>query len=434
VVKTERFISIEQTNLIILAIRLVSISGSVVWAVSPQLYTVNCNKAYLILVYNIIIFIYTAFFILRLFIKQKGDSSCYFCLSMFLLDDIVISYFIYITGGASSPFYSGYFVTIAFSAFVLGTRMALFTAVFGAASYIIATSYYGIGAYNTLEIIYRIVPLFIIAFPTGILSNIAEKHIREIDSLNETLNKQNVQLEESLNKIEKMQKQLLKREKEKAFLDLTESIAHRFRNPLMSIGGMADVMEKKIKKSKDTLGIEKYVQHIKTESKKLSQLLDNFLQMSDTSVNMKFASIQKIVDDVFEKFEHKMASYNIKLKKNIDAKIPPIRIDEKRFKIALSNIIEESIETMKNGGTLSLDIHVNENNDEKVLEIEIADTSVGMPKEILENIFKPFESGGDVKKGVSLPIAKHSIELIGGILEVDSKIGKGTTFKIILPI
>ncbi len=433
-VKTERFISIEQTNLILLTIRLISVTGGIFWAIMPQLYTVNCNKLYLIFIYNVIIAIYALFFIVRFFVQKKDDKTCFFCLFTFLFDELVISYFIYATGGETSPFYSGYFVIISFTAFILGTRMAIITALFGGVSFVFANSYYGIGLYNILEYVYKIAPFFIIAYPTGILSDIAEKHIKEIDTLNDTLNAKNKELEESLNKIESMQKQLLKREKEKVFLELTENVAHRFRNPLMSIGGMADLIEKKIKNTDNESNIKKYVEHIKIESKKLSILLDNLLQMSDTSIELKFASIQKITNKVLEELQDKINSYNITIKKDVDEKIPPTRIDERKLYIALRNIIDESLESMKSGGTLTIKVIHSKEEKDGMIEISIKDTGLGIPKEILENIFQPFKSGGDVKKGVALPIAKHSIELIGGVLQIESKVGEGTVFKILLPV
>ena len=68
------------------------------------------------------------------------------------------------------------------------------------------------------------------------------------------------------------------------------------------------------------------------------------------------------------------------------------------------------------------------------MEIDISDTGMGMTKAMLKNLFKPFESGGDVKKGIGIPIAKHTVEMMGGSLEVKSEVGKGTSFKIILPV
>lgn len=430
--RTERFISIEKTNLLILIIRLVSVSGAVLWAVTPQLYVVSCSKIRLIFIYNFIITIYTAFFIVRFFITEGSRHKCYFCFMTFLFDEVVISYFMYNTGGSSSPFYAGYFVTITLSAFVIGTKFAVFVSIFGAVSFIVSQQYYGLGIYNAIDMLYRVVPFIIIAFPTGLLSDVLEKYVGKINQLNDTLRIRNIELEQSLKKIANMQKQLLEREKEKAMLDLTENVAHRLRNPIMTIGGMADILDKKIDKVEGAKDFKKYVDYIKVESRKLAMLSDNLLHMSNTKVVLKFASIPQIVNKVLDSFKEKIRKKNIELKTDIDIKIPPIRIDEQKLSVALINIIENSIESMTGGGTLSVKLHYGLTK-EKTIEINISDTGLGMTKEMLKNLFKPFKSGGDVKKGIGLPIAKHSIELIGGILEVDSKPGVGTKFKIVLP-
>lgn len=430
--KTERFISIEQTNLLILAVRLISVAGAIIWATMPQLYVINCNKIHLVFIYNLIIAAYTLFFIVRFFIPEGENRACNFCLASFLFDDLVVSYFIYNTGGSTSPFYSGYFVIITITAFVLGTKPAIITAVFGAIAYSVVQTYYGLGFYNAIEIFYRIIPFVIIAFPTGILSEALSKHMNKVNQLNETLKNKNLELEESLKTIENMQKQLLKREKEKAVLELTENIAHRLRNPIMSIGGMAEILDKKIDKIESAKELKKYANYIKIESRKLSSLSDNLLQMSDTSIDMKFVSIPQTINRILNRYTELIKRYNIKLNMDMDFNIPPIRTDEKKLKLVIRNIVENSIENMKTGGILSIRIkHLIK---DKILEIDISDTGMGMTTAMLKNLFKPFESGGDVKKGIGIPIAKHTVEMMGGALEVKSEVGKGTSFKIILPV
>ena len=430
--KTERFISIEQTNLLILAVRLISVSGAIIWATIPQLFVINCNKIHLVFTYNLIIAAYTLFFIVRFFIPEGENRACNFCLASFLFDDLVVSYFIYNTGGSTSPFYSGYFVVITITAFVLGTKPAVITAVFGAISFTVVQTYYGLGLYNAIEIFYRIIPFVIIAFPTGILSNALSKHMDKVNQLNETLKDKNLELEESLNTIENMQKQLLEREKEKAVLELTENIAHRLRNPIMSIGGMAEILDKKIDKIESARDLKKYADYIKIESRKLSSLSDNLLQMSDTNIDMKFVSIPQTINRILSRYTELIKRYNIKLNIDMDFNMPPVRIDEKKLMLVIRNIVENSIENMKTGGVLSISIkHLIK---DRIVEIDISDTGMGMTKAMLKNLFKPFESGGDVKKGIGIPIAKHTVEMMGGSLEVKSEVGKGTSFKIILPV
>ncbi len=431
-VKTERFTSLEYINILILILRLVSVSGAVIWAIIPQLYIVTPNILHIIFVYNLIIAVYVLFFIVCFFFPEGGKRTAAFFFVSFLFDEVVIAYFIYNTGGSSSPFYSGYFVVITLSAFMLGTRLALLVALFGIATFIVSQTYYGLGLYNAIELFYRTFPLIIIAFPPALLSDALKRHAEQINRLNEKLRKKNEELENSLKQIERMQKRLLEGEKERAMLELTESIAHRLRNPIMSIGGMAELLERKMEKRHMDKELKKYADYIKTESRKLSMLSDNLLQMSSTSLNLKPVSLQKVIRELIEEFKDRLRRNNIGLKIGMDETVEPVVVDEERLRIALRNIMDNSIESMKESGELRISLKRNSREGRDVVEIEIADTGGGMSQETLESLFKPFESGGDVKKGIGLPIARHSIEMMGGRLEVASQIGKGTKFRIIL--
>ncbi len=432
-IKTKQFIDITKTNLLILSVRLFSVAGAILWVTNPNLYIATINKQHLIYAYNAIIFVYISFFIVRLTLPRSTVKCEYFCLFTFIFDQIVISFFTYNTGGFSSPFYSGYFVVITFSAFVLGIRNAFVTAFFGALFYVIFNYSYGIGLYNIADILYRIVPFFVIAYPTGVLSDRLEKHLIEIEKLNNQLKERNIKLQETLKEMEEMHKQLIKHEKEKAMLDLAESVAHRLRNPLMSLGGIATILDKKIKKGSDLSELQKYVEYIKNESKNMSELLNNLLEMSDRNIQLSFVSIENLINNVLNEFKENIKQNNIEVDINLEKDLPPIRTDKNKLKISLRNIIDNCIKAMKHGGKLTIQAKRAEGI-ENALEITIKDTGPGIPKDILKNIFEPFESGGSVKKGIGLPLAKHSIEILGGELYIESEIGIGTTFKIILPM
>jgi len=313
-IKTKQFIDITKTNLLILSVRLFSVAGAILWVTNPNLYMGVINREHLIYIYNGIIFIYVLFFIIRLIIPRFTTKCEYFCLFTFIFDQIVISYFTYNTGGFSSPFYSGYFVVITFSAFVLGTKNAILTAFFGALFYLIFNYPYGVGIYNLADVAYRIVPFFLIAYPTGVLSDKIESHLFQINSLNDQLQEKNEKLQETLREVEEMQKQLIRREKEKAMLELAESIAHRLRNPLMSLGGIATILDKKIKKNADKKEIQKYIEYIKNESKNMSELLNNLLEMNDTNLELNFISLENVIRSVLMDFEEQIKQYSIKLK------------------------------------------------------------------------------------------------------------------------
>ncbi|MCS7098446.1 MAG: ATP-binding protein [Candidatus Methanomethyliaceae archaeon] len=97
---------------------------------------------------------------------------------------------------------------------------------------------------------------------------------------------------------------------------------------------------------------------------------------------------------------------------------------------ALMNIIENSIEAMPNGGKLEITM----NRIESELIIKIKDTGGGMPKEILNKLFTPFLTTKRGGSGLGLYISKKIIEKLGGRIEVESELGRGTTFSIILPL
>jgi len=193
------------------------------------------------------------------------------------------------------------------------------------------------------------------------------------------------------------------------------------------------IESKKIKKNADKKEIQKYIEYIKNESKNMSELLNNLLEMNDTNLELNFISLENVIRSVLMDFEEQIKQYSIKLKMEIEEHLSPIRSDKNKLKISLRNIIDNCVKVMKHGGELTISVKKSQTI-ENSMEIIIKDTGPGIPKNILKNIFKPFESGGSVKKGIGLPLAKHSIEILGGELYIESEIGIGTTFKIILPV
>jgi len=430
-VRTERIVPISYTNLIILIIRLMAVSGAVVWTVYYKPAGFTKISPYIIYIDLFLIYIYIIFFIIRFYCDKRSKI---YCLFTFVFDQLVISYFIFNTGGYFSPFYSGYFITITIAAFVVGLRASLITAAAGMIFFVLANIKYGVSIYNWFDIIYRIVPFIMIALPTGILSYKADNFIERIDSLNNKLQIKNKELNESLQTIENMQAQLLEREREKAMLKLTENMAHRIRNPLMSLGGIATILDKKLKKGVDKKELIKYIEYIEQESKKLDKVLVTMLNISDQTLDLKQLSINNIIKNrVAADLIHSIKSHGINLSIQLDDKVPLIQLDEKKINIALSNIIKYYISTMDRGESITIKTHYNENLRPPVVIISIYGSGIGMPEEMVNKLFKPsvYEEGGE---DLDLPIAKRFIEMLGGVLKITSKVDEGTKFTITLPV
>ena len=96
------------------------------------------------------------------------------------------------------------------------------------------------------------------------------------------------------------------------------------------------------------------------------------------------------------------------------------------------NLISNAIDAIPNEGTVTIDSNVNE----KSITFYIRDSGTGIRKEILDKIYDPFYTTKEVGKGTGLGlyIVKNEVEKLGGIVEVETEINKGSTFKITIPI
>ena len=120
---------------------------------------------------------------------------------------------------------------------------------------------------------------------------------------------------------------------------------------------------------------------------------------------------------------------SVQLKSQVDRAIE-IEVDENRFLRMLGNLAKNSIEAMPTGGTLTLDV---EQRNEEVA-IRIIDTGVGIPPELLPQIFEPFVTYGKTNgTGLGMAVVKSVVEAHGGKISITSKVGRGTTVEIRIP-
>jgi two-component system NtrC family sensor kinase len=119
---------------------------------------------------------------------------------------------------------------------------------------------------------------------------------------------------------------------------------------------------------------------------------------------------------------------------DLDRNLPPLHCDAAQIEqVALAMVIN-AIDAMPHGGNLWVSTRVLPGTEQ--IELQVRDDGVGIPPEILPQIFDPFTTTKEVGKGVGLGLAvsKGIVERHGGHIEVTSELGVGTTFRIILPI
>lgn len=407
-------------NFIILFIRITSTVAAVFWC----MYNLQTNET-TYYIFLALIYIYILFYVIRITLDSKYCHA--FCFFTFFVDQFVITYFMFNTGGIYSVFYSGYFVIITVASILLGLYYGLFLALIAS----VLILYLGISvSFDTLDLIYKIVPLFIIAAPSGIISEYVAYYSIIRENLKNELEEKNIQLTKYIKEIDSLQKQLIEQEKVKILETFTEDMSHVLKNPLMSIGGIADILDRKIKEGKIE-NIDEYIEKIKTESNKLNKVLNNVLQISDGKMIFENVNIIALFDEIIADF--KQRTKNLTFSVNMDEHVKFIKLDKKKFTVAINNIIDSLLESKKEFVTIFIQSYQRAISNKKILIIEISNRQHVIPQVILSNIFEPFVSGGSTKKGIALPVVKNIINLHGGKVDVESD-ENGTIFKITLPI
>lgn len=407
-------------NFIILFIRITSTVAAVFWC----MYNFQTNET-TYYIFLALIYIYILFYVIRITLDSKYCHA--FCFFTFFVDQFVITYFMFNTGGIYSVFYSGYFVIITVASILLGLYYGLFLALIAS----VLILYLGISvSFDTLDLIYKIVPLFIIAAPSGIISEYVAYYSIIRENLKNELEEKNIQLTKYIKEIDSLQKQLIEQEKVKILETFTEDMSHVLKNPLMSIGGIADILDRKIKEGKIE-NIDEYIEKIKTESNKLNKVLNNVLQISDGKMIFENVNIIALFDEIIADF--KQRTKNLTFSVNMDEHVKFIKLDKKKFTVAINNIIDSLLESKKEFVTIFIQSYQRAISNKKILIIEISNRQHVIPQVILSNIFEPFVSGGSTKKGIALPVVKNIINLHGGKVDVESD-ENGTIFKITLPI
>jgi two-component system NtrC family sensor kinase len=172
---------------------------------------------------------------------------------------------------------------------------------------------------------------------------------------------------------------------------------------------------------------------IASESKRCGELVKNLLSFSRvTPMNLEWCDLNQVIDRCMRLVQHKMDMATIQLSLSLGEEIPQVRCDPNQIEQVVLALVINAIDAMPQGGNLSI---TTRRDSASIVEFMICDDGVGISEEHLAHIFEPFyttkESGGS---GLGLAISQNIVERHGGSIAVESRVGQGTTFKILLPV
>ena len=230
-----------------------------------------------------------------------------------------------------------------------------------------------------------------------------------------------------------LQEQLAINDKMSALGRFTANVAHDIRTPLTLIGGFARRIRKNIpKKSKDN----EHLNIIIDEVKRLENILKNVLTYSrNVALQLDQHDLNKIILDSLNTYQDRLSDTAIQIQKRLDD-IPSVMIDKEQIIEVLNNILSNAMDSMSEGGTLTVSTNKELAHEEDYIVMEISDTGEGMSEEELKMIFEPFYSTKIIGHGtgLGLPISKKIMEDHSGFIAVNSKKGVGSAFKLFFPL
>ncbi|MDA9491334.1 PAS domain-containing sensor histidine kinase [Bradyrhizobium sp. CCBAU 11361] len=237
-------------------------------------------------------------------------------------------------------------------------------------------------------------------------------------------------------KLETMQKQLAESQKFDALGQLTGGIAHDFNNLLMIISGSLHTLKRG---TDDDAKLQRAISAIETATRRGAALTNQLLTFARRqSVNPQAIDFSERIGAIREVLDAGVGSA-VRLAFDITREVWPIRTDVSEFETALLNLLINARDAMPDGGTVTISAR-NVVLDEPPLAgefvaIDVADTGLGIPADVVDKIFEPFFTTKPIGKGTGLGLSQvHGFaHQAGGTVKVTSELGKGTTFSILLP-
>lgn len=255
-----------------------------------------------------------------------------------------------------------------------------------------------------------------------------EKNIRE---LNSDLELKVSELEEKHQLLVKTKQELVRAEKLAAIGELAAGVAHEINNPMAIIRGNIELLQMSIPAEAEN---REEVDTIYQQVGRVERIVSNLIKFAcQEQTHFAGVDINGMLHEILTQVRHQIPLTGITSVEQYDSELKSILGDSDQLQQVFTNLVINGIQSMQTeGGTLTLGtlLHV----EAGVCEAIISDTGCGIAEENLEQIFNPFFTTKKQGVGLGLSISYGIIKEHGGRIDVQSTVGKGTTFRVVLPV
>ena len=240
-------------------------------------------------------------------------------------------------------------------------------------------------------------------------------------------------------KLSEAQRQVYQSQKLAAVGQLAAGVAHEINNPLTGVLTYSSFL---LKRAADKPEFKEDLDVIVRETQRCRGIVKGLLDFARPSPPEKHPSdVNEIVERAIRIVQTQLAAHRVEVRKNLHADLPMVNADANQIQQIIVNLLLNANDAIGEGGgavalatALKADGAAPQTRPREI-EINVSDTGCGIPPEHLEHIFEPFFSTkGRKGTGLGLAVAWGIVEKHNGRIEVESEVGKGTTFRVLLPI
>ncbi|RPH51930.1 MAG: PAS domain-containing protein [Desulfobacteraceae bacterium] len=248
-------------------------------------------------------------------------------------------------------------------------------------------------------------------------------------------------VEERTSQLKETHEKLIHKDKMASLGKLSASVVHEINNPIAGILNLILLIKRIIRENpvgmKDLKEFSRYLDLMENETRRTSRIVSYLLAFSrQNKMELRPLNLNNLIENNLFLNSNLLKINNVKVQYRPDKNMPEIVGSEDQLQQVIMNLVSNAVESVESKGRGILTIETKYFSRKKRIAATFKDTGIGIPQENLTRIFEPFFTTKKQGKGVGLglSLAYGIVQDHGGAIHVDSKIGKGTSFKIDLPL
>lgn len=249
-------------------------------------------------------------------------------------------------------------------------------------------------------------------------------------SLYSRLEKSHQQLKSSHEELERAQRQLIQTEKMASLGQLAAGVAHELNNPIGTIMMFSRILQREMGQNEKW---QKDITLVVQEADRAANIIKDLLSFAkETKIRPGQVNINQVIEEALSLLVKQALFHNIDVVVHLDRTLPKTFADPDLLKQVFFNIILNGAQAMDGNGTLTI---TSQNIDGgKKIEIRIQDTGKGIPEKHIPKLFDPFFTTKEKGTGLGLALVYSIVSKHTGSISVESQLGRGATFIILLPV